>query len=132
MSIGLVRKNSNSPFHLQRSFVDQGGRGDSYESGGYNPNTIYSNGIIDSAIASIGDTVGSYLSSRTPGDINKSDIKKKQSLENRENRLADKRDKLNKPSDTFKASRLDKRLGRISERKNEVNSKIEKYNSLIK
>lgn len=61
MSLDLVRKNSSSPFHLQRSIVDQGGAGGAYESGGFNPDMVYNNDAANAAIISFGKIVGAGL-----------------------------------------------------------------------
>lgn len=61
MSLDLVRKNSSSPFHLQRSMVDQGGAGGAYESGGFDPNNVYDNDAANAAIMSFGKIVGAGL-----------------------------------------------------------------------
>lgn len=61
MSLDLVRKNSSSPFHLQRSIVDQGGAGGAYEQGGFNPEAVYNNDLANEAIASFGKIVGAGL-----------------------------------------------------------------------
>jgi hypothetical protein len=61
MSLDLVRKNSGSPFHLQRSMVDQGGAGGAYESGGFDPNNVYNNDAANAAIMSFGKIVGAGL-----------------------------------------------------------------------
>lgn len=58
MSLDLVKKNSSSPFHLQRSMVDQGG---AYESGGYNPDMVYNNDAANATIVSFGKIVGAGL-----------------------------------------------------------------------
>ena len=41
--MNIVKKNSSSPFKLQRSMVDQGGSGGAYETGGYNPEAVFNN-----------------------------------------------------------------------------------------
>lgn len=61
MSLDLVRKNSGSPFHLQRSMVDQGGSGGAYESGGFNPDMVYNNDAANAAIMSFGKIIGAGL-----------------------------------------------------------------------
>ena len=58
MSLDLVKKNSNSPFQLQRSIVDQGGV---YESGGFNPDMVYDNDLANDAVESFGKLVGAGL-----------------------------------------------------------------------
>jgi hypothetical protein len=61
MSLNLIKKNSSSPFHLQRSMVDQGGSGGAYESGGFNPDMVYNNDAANAAIMSFGKIVGAGL-----------------------------------------------------------------------
>lgn len=73
MSIGLVKKNSSSPFQLQRSIVDQGGSGGPYESGGFNPKALYNNDAANAAVESFGKTIGAALIAR--GDKKKEDVK---------------------------------------------------------
>lgn len=58
MSLDIVKKNSSSPFHLQRSMVDQGGI---YEQGGFNPDMVYNNDLANEAIESFGKIVGAGL-----------------------------------------------------------------------
>ena len=65
VSYGFTGNNIISPFMLQRSMVDQGGEGGAYESGGFNPDTVYSDNGAASAIVGIGKTMGSSLASRT-------------------------------------------------------------------
>jgi hypothetical protein len=64
MSLNLVKKNSSSPFQLQRSIVDQGGEGGAYESGGFNPDMVYNNDAANAAVESFGKVVGAALSAR--------------------------------------------------------------------
>lgn len=61
MSLDIVKKNSSSPFHLQRSIVDQGGSGGAYESGGFNPDMVYNNDAANSAIESLGKVIGAAI-----------------------------------------------------------------------
>lgn len=61
MSLDLIKKNSNSPFHLQRSIVSQEGEGGAYESGGYNPDAVYNNDAANATIMSFGKIVGAGL-----------------------------------------------------------------------
>jgi len=61
MSLNLIKKNSSSPFHLQRSMVDQGGAGGAYESGGFDPNNVYNNDAANAALMSFGKIVGAGL-----------------------------------------------------------------------
>jgi putative transposon-encoded protein len=87
MSFNIIKKNTGSPFYLQRSIVDQGGEGGAYESGGYTGGSSYNNDAANAAIESIGTTVGAALSSRTAGDKNKSNIKAKERLQKKSERL---------------------------------------------
>lgn len=112
--------------------VDQGGSGGAYENGGFNPNNVYNNDVANAAVESIGKTVGASLLARTEGDLNKEDISKKDRLEKRASRIQNKRNKLDKPSDTYEASRKDKRIENILSKKNIVESRINEYNQLIK
>jgi hypothetical protein len=61
MSLDIVKKNSSSPFQLQRSMVDQGGAGGAYESGGYNPEAVYNNDAANAAVESLGKVVGAAI-----------------------------------------------------------------------
>lgn len=123
MSLSIVRKNSGSPFHLQRSIVDRG-EGGVYESGGYNPDTVYNDGGVSEAISGLGKVVAAGISSRTVSDENDSNLSKKERLDKRETRLQDKKKNT---TDVGKTDRLDKRLGNI-DKKQEVNdAKIKKY-----
>jgi hypothetical protein len=71
MSIGLVKKNSSSPFQLQRSMVPQSSG--AYEDGGFNPKAVYNNDAANAAITSFGQTIGAALTAR--GDKKKEDVK---------------------------------------------------------
>jgi hypothetical protein len=70
MSIGLVKKNSSSPFQLQRSMVPQSGG--AYEDGGFNPKAVYNNDAANAAITSFGQTIGAALTAR--GDKKKEEV----------------------------------------------------------
>jgi hypothetical protein len=87
MSFSIIKKNTGSPFRLQRSIVDQGGAGGAYESGGYTGESTYNNDAVNAAVESIGTTIGAALSSRTPGDKNKANVKAKERLEKKSDRL---------------------------------------------
>jgi hypothetical protein len=102
MSLNLIKKNSSSPFHLQRSMVDQGGEGGAYEQGGFNPNIVYNNDAANAAIESFGKTIGAALASRTKEDKNESDVKTKARLDKKEARLSDKNSKLTGMADVPK------------------------------
>lgn len=71
MSLDIVRKNSGSPFHLQRSMVDQGGAGGTYEEGGWNPNALYDDSSISTAIIGFGTMLGAGLESASEEVKNK-------------------------------------------------------------
>lgn len=60
MSLGLIKKNSSSPFHLQRSIVPQ--NEGAYQNGGYNPKAVYNNDAANEAVVSFSKTVGAALS----------------------------------------------------------------------
>lgn len=125
MSLNLIHKNTNSPFHLQRSMVDQGGSGDSYESGGYNPDTVYNNDAANAAIESFSKTVGAALSSRTKGDINRSNEK---TVERKNKRVENIDAKLNKKDiSENKKTRLENRKTRISKGITSTKEKISEY-----
>jgi len=128
MSLNLIKKNSSSPFHLQRSMVDQGGEGGAYESGGYNPSMVYNNDAANEAVESFGKMVGAALSSRTAEDQNKSDIKTKERLNKKEARLSDKNSKLTGMADVSKSERIEKRLERVDKKQAKVEGRINDYN----
>jgi hypothetical protein len=60
MSLSLIKKNSSSPFHLQRSIVPQ--TEGAYQDGGYNPKAVYNNDAANEAVVSFSKTVGAALS----------------------------------------------------------------------
>ena len=121
MSLNLVNRNTSSPFHLQRSMVDQGGEGGVYESGGYTGTSTYNNDAANAAIESFGTTIGAALSSRTPEDKNKVNIKAKERLEKKSDRLVGegKIDRAKKVS-----ARVTKKEGLISKYEEEKKKKI--------
>lgn len=127
MSLGLVRKNSSSPFMLQRSMVDQGGEGGAYESGGFNPDTVYSDNGAASAIVGIGKTMGSSLASRTSEDKNKDNEKKSARLERRAVKTESKKQEAIKSGDVNKAERMKDRGERVETRLKSTNEEIKKY-----
>ncbi len=127
MSLGLVRKNSNSPFQLQRSMVDQGGEGGAYESGGFDPNNAYSDNGAASAIAGIGKTMGSSLASRTSEDKNKDNEKKSARLERRAIKTESKKQEAIKSGNTNKTERMKDRGERVETRLKSTNEEIKKY-----
>ncbi|MFY8170617.1 MAG: hypothetical protein ACOVK2_05830 [Candidatus Fonsibacter sp.] len=133
MSLNIVKKNSSSPFHLQRSIVDQGGTGGekiargAYESGGFNPDTVYNNDAANAAVESLGKVIGAGLSSRTEGDKNKSNEKKADRLEKRGQRVEDKKQKSLESGNLDKANRMQKRGERVESRLKETNKQIAAY-----
>ena len=159
MSLGIINKNTSSPFMLRRSIVDQGGQGGAYESGGFNPDQGYSDGGTANAIAALGNTIGAGLSARTAGDENKDDLAASNRLDKKSKRISEKissldifslilfdflSNLLDKKSkrisekisslDTSedKKKRLEKRLGNVGERKVKVESRINDYNEMVK
>jgi hypothetical protein len=125
MSLNIINKNINSPFRLQRSIVDQGGSGGVYESGGYNPDAVYNNDAANAAMESFGKTVGAALSSRTEGDINKSN---KETVERKNKRIENIDVKLNKKDTSEnKKTRLENRKTRISKDITSTKEKISEY-----
>lgn len=100
MSLDLVRKNSSSPFQLQRSIVDQGGAGGAYESGGFNPDAVYNNDAANAAVESFGKIVGAALSA---GIKDKKDPKIAE--QNAIKSEASKTFKVKKDSELFNASK---------------------------
>lgn len=128
MSINLMKRNSSSPFHLQRSMVDQGGAGGAYEAGGYNPDAVYNNDAANAAVESLGKTIGASIAARTPEDKNKEDVKKSDRLEKRQEKLKDKK-LMNSDNDhTAKRERIEKRIERVGARKEKVDTRIKDYN----
>lgn len=130
MSLGIINKNTSSPFMLRRSIVDQGGQGGAYESGGFNPDQGYSDGGTANAIAALGNTIGAGLSARTAGDENKDDLAASNRLDKKSKRISEKISSLDTSED--KKKRLEKRLGNVGERKVKVESRINDYNEMVK
>jgi hypothetical protein len=131
MSLDIVRKNSNSPFQLQRSIVDQGGAGGAYESGGFNPDAVYNNDAANAAVESLGKVVGAAISSRTAADNNASDVKTKERLDKREKSIKDNSWKNLDNDNTAKRERAQRKLDRIDKRQERVESRITDYNKTI-
>jgi len=127
MSLKIIRQNSSSPFHLQRSMVDQGGAGGAYESGGFTGESQYSDGGAAAAISSIGSSVAAGLNSITTADKNKMNEKKAARLEARSAKTEKKKELATAAGDTDKAARMEKRNTRVEGRLNETNKKIEEY-----
>lgn len=130
MSLGIINKNTSSPFMLRRSIVDQGGQGGAYESGGFNPEQGYSDGGTANAIAALGNTIGAGLAARTAGDKNKEDLSTSKRLDKKSKRISDKISSSDTSED--KKKRLDKRLGNIGEKQVKVKSRIDDYNEMVK
>lgn len=130
MSLGIINKNTSSPFMLRRSIVDQGGQGGAYESGGFNPDQGYSDGGTANAIAALGNTIGAGLSARTAGDENKDDLAASNRLDKKSKRISEKISSSDTSED--KKKRLEKRLGNVGERKVKVESRINDYNEMVK
>jgi len=130
MSLGIINKNTSSPFMLRRSIVDQGGQGGAYESGGFNPEESYSDGGTANAIAALGNTIGAGLAARTAGDENKDNLSTSKRLEKKSKRISDK--VISSDTSEDKKKRLDKRLGNVGEKQVKVKSKIDKYNEMVK
>ena len=124
MSMNLMKRNSSSPFHLQRSIVDQGGAGGAYEAGGYNPDAVYNNDAANAAVESLGKTIGASITARTPEDKNKEDVKKSERLTEKSKNLKDKAS----VSDYDKSTRLTNRAARVDKRLEKTNTRIKDYN----
>jgi hypothetical protein len=130
MSLGIINKNTSSPFMLRRSIVDQGGQGGAYESGGFNPEQGYSDGGAANAIAALGSTIGAGLAARTAGDKNKEDLSTSKRLDKKSKRINDKISSSDTSED--KKNRLEKRLDRVGKRQTKVSSRISEYNEMVK
>ena len=128
MSLDILRKNISSPFRLQRSVVDQGGSGGAYESGGFNPDMVYNNDEANEAVASLGKIIGAGISARTPGDENKSNIKKEARQERRSVKLESKQKEATEAGDTKRAERFKTRNTGVEARKATTTAKIKNYN----
>jgi hypothetical protein len=126
MSLNLIRQNSQSPFRLQRSIVDQGGEGGAYESGGFTGESQYNDGGA-AAISSFGNTIAAGLSSITPGDKNKMNEKKVTRLEKRSTKIEAKQKSATESGNTNRANRLKKRNTRVENRLGNTKKEIEDY-----
>ena len=62
MSLNIIKNNTSSPFHLQRSIVPQGDEDGAYARGGFNPDALYNNDAANAAVESLGKVVGAALS----------------------------------------------------------------------
>jgi hypothetical protein len=126
MSLDIIKRNSGSPFHLQRSIVAQGDENGAYSQGGYDPENVYSNSGIAAGISAFGKTVEAGLGAITDSDRNAMDVKKKARLEKRETKISD---KINQEGISDKKSeRLTNRLSRVDKRKEASQSRIDDYN----
>jgi len=129
MSLGVINKNTNSPFLLRRSIVSQSGEGNTYESGGFNPEQGYSDGGTANAIAALGSIIGAGLASRTAGDKNKSDIVRSDKISKRTDKIKSKTSDSSTDTEKAKAS---KKTSRLTERKNKIDLRIKDYNEFTK
>jgi len=126
MSLDIIKRNSGSPFHLQRSIVPQGDENGAYSQGGYDPEHVYSNSGLVAGISAFGKTVEAGLGAITDSDRNAMDVKKKARLEKRESKITD---KINQEGISDKKSeRLTNRLSRVDKRKEATQSRIDEYN----
>lgn len=75
MSIDLIRKNTSSPFHLERSIVPQSEDG-AYQRGGFNPDIVYNNDAANAAIESFSKSMGDIISNRDFNKKKKEEVKK--------------------------------------------------------
>lgn len=123
MSLNLVNRNTSSPFHLQRSIVDQGGEGGAYESGGYTGKADYNADAVNATLTSFAETVGNALSERSPEGNNKQDIKSKERLEKKSVRLKDKASK----ADYDKSTKLTNRAANVDARIEKKKQSISKF-----
>jgi hypothetical protein len=123
MSLNLVNRNTSSPFHLQRSIVDQGGEGGAYESGGYTGKADYNADVTNATLSSFAETVGAALASKTPESNNKQDVKTKERLEKKSVRLKDKASK----ADYDKSTKLTNRAAKVDVRIEKKKQSISKF-----
>lgn len=131
MSLDIVRKNSGSPFHLQRSIVDRG-EGGAYETGGFNPKAGYSDGGMSEVITQFGKSLGSALSNVTAEDRNNADLRKKARLDKREKGITDNA-WVNADNDhTVQRERDQRKLDRIHGSQSKTNARIDAYNEIQK
>jgi len=101
MSLKLIKNNTSSPFHLQRSIVPQGDEDGAYARGGFNPDALYNLDAANAAVKSIGTTVGAALSSRSKKEDAKVEKNTDKGLEDfkKITSAADKKDKEQKSKD---------------------------------
>lgn len=130
MPLNIVKRNSSSPFLLQRSIVEQ--EEGSYGQGGFNQSETYNEGGISQAIAGMGQIVGAGIASITEGDINSQNISKSGSLEKRKNRLTEKRKSQTSMDKVIKNKRLDDRIQNIDNKKKKIDIKIKEYSEFTK
>ena len=112
----IIKKNSSSPFHLQRSIVDQSEG--SYQQGGFDPNNAYSDSGYSEGIAAFGKILGAGLSSVTKEDVNNRNIAKKDRLTKKEARLT--------------TDKKVERAGRVHKRLEKTKVEIKTYNDYNK
>jgi hypothetical protein len=104
MPLDIVKKNSSSPFQLQRSMVDQGGRGGAYEAGEFNPDMVYNNDAANAAIESLGKVIGAAIYAKGKDkdkEADKTKIVDQKAIKSE----ADKIFKVKKDSELFNASK---------------------------
>lgn len=130
MPLNIVKRNSSSPFLLQRSIVEQ--EEGSYGQGGFNQSETYNEGGISQAIAGMGQIVGAGIASITEGDINSQNVSKSGSLEKRKNRLTEKRKSQTSMDKVIKNKRLDDRIQNIDNKKKKIDIKIKEYSEFTK
>jgi hypothetical protein len=124
MSLNIIKKNSSSPFNQQRSMVNQGGAGGAYEEGGYNPDNVYNNNAMLTAIVGFGESLGKGLSAVTSKQRNQGDVNKSERLTKKV--IDIKKENAEAPIKVEDAK--DPRLVRINKKLNKVNSRITDYN----
>lgn len=126
MSLDIIKRNSGSPFHLQRSIVAQGDENGAYSQGGYDPEHVYSNSGLAAGISAFGKTVEAGLGAITDSDRNAMDVKKKDRLEKREDKISDKQ--IKEGVSDKKYARLTNRFNRVAAKKEATQSRIDDYN----
>lgn len=124
MSLNIIKKNSSSPFNQQRSMVNQGGAGGAYEEGGYNPDNVYNNNAMLTAIVGFGESLGKGLAAVTPKQENQRDVNKSERLTKKVSDIK----KENAEATIKVEDAKDPRLVRINKKLNKVNSRITDYN----
>lgn len=123
MSLNLVKKNSSSPFQLQRSMVDQGGAGGAYESGGFNPDAVYNNDAANAAVESLGKVVGAAIYAKSQEKKEKDPkIAEQDAIKLKANKTF----KVNKDSELFNASKT------FKDNQQSTNEVVDNWNSFKK